>query len=235
MAPVARRLAARRGVLEPLQTARSIDGQIEELRTVLSRHAEIPAVLIGFSWGAWLSLLLASRHAELVRKLILISSGPLTESHAAQLRTARLQRLNESERLEFEAAVAALEHSSDRDCDASLARLGQLASKADNYAPLAESERPAVHLSGDIYREVWAQAAELRRTGELLKRARQVRCPVVAIQGDYDPAPAHGVSEPLSAVLPDFRVVRLEKCGHIPWLERHAREEFHRVLLSEIE
>ena len=34
MAPVARRLASARGVLEPIQTALSLEGQVEELRTV---------------------------------------------------------------------------------------------------------------------------------------------------------------------------------------------------------
>src|ERR1039458_2668780 len=60
MAPVARRSSRNDGVLEPLQTARSVEGQIEELREALSRHSQLPAVLIGLSWGAWLSLLTAA-------------------------------------------------------------------------------------------------------------------------------------------------------------------------------
>jgi pimeloyl-ACP methyl ester carboxylesterase len=62
MAPVARRLAAQPGVLEPIQTAPSVEGQIEELHETLLRYAALPAVLIGFSWGAWLSLLTAVRY-----------------------------------------------------------------------------------------------------------------------------------------------------------------------------
>ena len=49
MAPVARELASDCGVLEPLQTAASLDGQVEELKAVLEKNADIPVTLIGFS------------------------------------------------------------------------------------------------------------------------------------------------------------------------------------------
>ena len=49
MAPVAARLAEIRGVLEPLQTATTVDGQVEELKVTLEKHGELPVSLIGFS------------------------------------------------------------------------------------------------------------------------------------------------------------------------------------------
>jgi pimeloyl-ACP methyl ester carboxylesterase len=52
MAPVARALALQRGLVGPIQTATSLVGQIEELRTTLERHGERPVTLIGYSWGA---------------------------------------------------------------------------------------------------------------------------------------------------------------------------------------
>src|SRR5437899_4952417 len=75
MAPEARALASEWGVLEPLQTATSLDGQIEELRQALEQYCDLPVTLIGSSWGAMLSYLLAARHPALVRKLILVGSG----------------------------------------------------------------------------------------------------------------------------------------------------------------
>jgi len=60
MAPVARELSSEMGVLEPLQTADSIDGQVEELKDVLETHGTPPLILVGFSWGAWLSFILAA-------------------------------------------------------------------------------------------------------------------------------------------------------------------------------
>lgn len=230
MAPVARRLSQNRGVLEPLQTAHSIEGQIEELRDLLSKHSQTPAVLIGYSWGAWLSLLAAARYPELAAKLILVSCAPFAESSAARLRTRRLDRLNDAEKAEYEAAVAALGDSAGPDSDASLEKLGRLAAKADAYAPIHEAEEPGIRVSGEIYRAVWNEASAMRRSGELLRRARMVRCPVVAIHGDSDSSPAAAVAEPLSAALPGFRLVALAQCGHTPWLERYAKEEFYSIL-----
>lgn len=241
MAPVAHRLSRNHGVLEPLQTARSVEGQIEELRDVLARHAQTPAVLIGHSWGAWLSLLAAARHPELCGKLILVSSPPLAESYAGRLQTHRLDRLDDAERAEYEAAVAALNNPAPVApgvlppvSSVSLERLGRLAAKADAYAPISEPEETRIRLSADIYRAVWTEASAMRRSGELLRRARTVKCPVVAIHGDSDSSPAAGVAEPLSAALPEFRLILLAQCGHTPWLERYAREEFYRILLNEI-
>jgi pimeloyl-ACP methyl ester carboxylesterase len=235
MAPVARRLSRNCGVLEPLQTARSVDAQTEELRDALSEHSQTPAVLIGYSWGAWLSLLLAARHPELCGKLILVSCPPFIECSAARLRTRRLDRLNDAEKAEYLAAVATLERSAAPDSDRLLERLGRLAAKADAYAPIDEMEEAGdVRVSGEIYRAVWNEASEMRRSGELLRRARMVRCPIAAIHGDADSSPAAGVAEPLSGALAEFRMIVLARCGHTPWLERSAQEEFYRTLLAEI-
>jgi pimeloyl-ACP methyl ester carboxylesterase len=74
----------------------------------------------------------------------------------------------------------------------------------------------------------------MRQTGRLLELAHQIRCPVVAIHGDHDPHPAEGVRVPLLSVLQGFRFVLLDRCGHTPWVERHARERFFRALEEEL-
>jgi pimeloyl-ACP methyl ester carboxylesterase len=75
----------------------------------------------------------------------------------------------------------------------------------------------------------------MRSSGELLELGRQISCPVVALHGDYDPHPADGVRGPLASVLSEFRFVLLERCGHMPWIERQARERFFEVLEEELE
>ena len=62
MAPVAREISSVKGVLEPLQTAASIQGQVKELKTVLETNGNLPVTLIGFSWGAWLSFIFTAQH-----------------------------------------------------------------------------------------------------------------------------------------------------------------------------
>lgn len=228
MAPVAQEFSGRWGILEPLQTKTSIEGQVGELKLALEEMASLPAVLVGYSWGAWLGFLLASRHPALVKKLILVSSGPFEEKYADRIRKTRLQRLSPKERDDVKFLMG-------RPSEDPLAfgLLGELLSKADFYDPLPM--RPeGLELSPTIYKSVWREAAEMRKSGKLLESARNVQCPVVALHGDHDPHPAEGVQKPLAKLLKDFRFVLLEKCGHTPWMEKRAREEFFRVLAKEL-
>jgi pimeloyl-ACP methyl ester carboxylesterase len=237
MAPVARELAVRRGVLEPIQTATSVTGQVTELRAALEEHGELPVTLVGFSWGAWLSLMAAGRDSALVRKLILVGSGPFEERYVARLEETRRSRLSETEQAEFAALLRALSDPASTDKNRLVARLGALAARTDACDPVDEEpvEGDAVAAEGEVFQAVWSEAAAMRRSGALLELAARVRCPVVAIHGAYDPHPAAGVEEPLARMLSDFRIIRLERCGHKPWIERHARNVFYRILEEELE
>jgi pimeloyl-ACP methyl ester carboxylesterase len=238
MAPVARELSSITGVLEPLQTKVTLEGQVQELRGVLEKNGELPVILIGHSWGAWLAYIVTARYGALVRKLILVGSGAFEERYAANIVGDRLTRLSEAERIEFLGLVDNIDKSAPPDKDKSLVRLGELAAKADTYAALPGRhleiiEGPAA--SEEINRKVNAEAMELRASGRLLSLGRRIACPVVAIHGDYDPHLAEGVREPLCRVLRDFRFILLEKCGHEPWIERYARDRFYRILKDELE
>jgi pimeloyl-ACP methyl ester carboxylesterase len=236
MAPVARELASGRGVLEPIQTATSLEGQVEELRAVLETYGDLPVTLVGYSWGAWLSFIVAARYPAIIKRLILVGSGPFEEKHVARLKETRSNRLDEEERAAFESIIRALGDPSTVDKDKLLAQLGALALKTDAYDPIKgeADESDAVGGRGDVFQSVWQDAAEMRRSGELLELGERVECPVVAIHGDYDPHPAAGVQEPLSTVLGRFRFILLKSCGHTPWIERQARDEFYRVLEKEL-
>jgi pimeloyl-ACP methyl ester carboxylesterase len=231
MSAVARELASVVGVLEPLLTAASVDGQAEELRAVLEGNGRLPLSLIGFSWGAWLSVIFTARYPTYVNKLILLSSGPFEEKYATNIMKTRLQRLRKGERREAKALYEAMISSTlSRD---SLTRFGQLISKADSYDPLPDESQPSP-ANPEVYRSVWDEASKLRNSGHLLEIARLIKCPVVAIHGDYDPHPADGVKHPLSQAIKEFRFVLLQKCGHYPWRERNTRDMFYSILNAEI-
>ncbi len=66
MAAVAGELSSLAGVLEPLLTATSVDRQVEDLRAGLEENGRLPLTLIGFSFGAWLSVILAAGYPKYV-------------------------------------------------------------------------------------------------------------------------------------------------------------------------
>ena len=238
VAPIARKLGEMRGVLEPIQTAKTLDGQVEELRLVVQQNAMTPVVLIGHSWGAWLSSIVAANYPALVRKLILVGSGPFAEKYVELIAENRFRRPSQEEKEEFLYLVDMLNRAEAPDSNVSLSRLGELVHKADSYNPIDipndATDLNLVENSGEIYEGVWPEAARLRQTGELLRLTATIRCPVIAIHGDYDPHPAEGIQEPLTARLKDFRMIMLEKCGHEPWRERYAMDKFYDILEHEL-
>jgi pimeloyl-ACP methyl ester carboxylesterase len=235
VAPVARELSSLAGVLEPLQTRDSLEGQIEELADVLKEHAELPVTLIGHSWGAFLSFIVTARCPALVKKLVLVGSGPFEEKYADNITPDRLNRLSEVDRIEAFRLVEIINDPTSPGKDKSMAGLSALFAKADAYEPLPRIKSDVLEFNEEINRKVWAEAKELRISGEILELGKRISCPVLAIHGDYDPHLPEGVREPLSRVLKDFRFILLEKCGHEPWLERYARDEFYKVLKNELQ
>ena len=234
MATVARELESRWGVLEPLQKAKTLKGQIEELKTVLEKNGDPPISLIGFSWGAWLSFIFTANYPTFVKKLILIGSGPYEEKYATNIMKTRLSRLTEKERSKAYTLMKELNGSIVREKNKLFAQFGKLISKADLYDPMPHDDEVLEYQYG-IYQSVWEDAKILRRSGKLLELGKQIKCPVVAIHGDYDPHPPEGIKIPLSSILVDFKFVLIKDCGHYPWVERKARSRFYSILKSELD
>lgn len=233
LAPVAREISSVRGVLEPLQTATTLERQVQELKAVLEKNGDLPVTLIGFSWGAMLSFIFTARYPPFVKKLILIGSGAYEEKYADNIMKTRLSRLSEVEREEALSLMETLSDPTTLDKNTPMVRLGELISGADSYNPLPH-ESEILECQYDIYQSIWEQAMKLRNSGKLLELGKRIQCPVVAIHGDYDPHLAEGIKDPLSRILKDFQLILLEKCGHYPWIERSARDKFYSILKKEV-
>jgi pimeloyl-ACP methyl ester carboxylesterase len=233
MMPVAKVLSKYFGVLEPLQTASSIDGQIKELGLLLSKNATPPLILVGHSWGAWLSFIYTAKYPAKIKKLILISSGPFREKYISKLKENRLSHLSDTEKNKLKTLEKLLNNESVKDKSKIFLRFGELMSKADSY-DLFPTEDNILEFQQEIFRSVWNEANKLRRNGELIKFGYSIKCPVLAIHGDYDCHPAEGVIKPLSECLTDFHYIILEKCGHEPWREKFARDEFFNIITKEL-
>ena len=220
-------------MIEPLQTASTLDGQVEELRDIIQKYGNPPIALIGSSWGAMLSYIFTAGHPALVKKLIMVGSAVFDDRYAAGIQKTRLSRLDAEAKREVYSLVKDLNDDAVNDKNKLLARLGELFTKADAYDAIT-LDTEVLEVRFDIHEGVWGDAMELRGSGELLKLGKKIRCPVVAIHGDYDPHPAEGVREPLSKVLKDFRFILLPHCGHLPWIEREAREGFFELVRGEL-
>ena len=168
----------------------------------------------------------------MVSKLVLVSSGPFEASYAKQIMPRRLSRLSVGERKEAQKLLIAIERGVASDKD--LALFGRLMSIADSYDPLSEDTEESLGVNMGIYQSVWGEAERMRKSGKLLVEGKKIICPVTVIHGDYDPGPLEGVKVPLSTVLRKKKFLLLKHCGHHPWLERQAKDEFYKILRGEL-
>ncbi len=231
MQAVAQRLAGDFGVLEFLQTARSVQGQIEELHAQISQSVQYPIVLAGYSWGAWLGFLFTARYPSLVKKLILISSPSFSKQYVNDLMPVRLNRLSTVKKEEAEKLFVFI--NSGQADSKQLERFGELMSMADTF-DYDSCFKEEVKTNKEIFHSVWSEAAKLRETDKLLLYAGKITCPVTAIHGLYDPHPVEGIEEPLTENLCCFKMIKMDKCGHSPWKERQAKDNFYKILIDEI-
>jgi len=233
MANVARKLSAKHGVLEPLQTKDSIKGQIEELRSSIEKHCELPITLVGHSWGAWLCYLLTANHSALVKKLILVASGPFEHLYSKNIESIRNKRLTKIDKKIFQEALKEINNKDGKNKNNAFSQLGKIALSIDSYGLITHKDEILEH-QYNIFNSVWPEAAKLRKSGQLLKFASQIKCPVVAIHGDYDPHPSEGVKIPLEKIINNFNFYLLKNCGHYPWYEKESRKKFFKILDDEL-
>lgn len=233
MVPLAQELSGDFGVIEPFQTEKTIEGQLRELHNILVNYGNPPVYLFGHSWGAWLVYIYAALYPALVKKIILIASGPFEEKDSQNIMQTRIDRLTEKENAELSTIQKELTNPFAVNKSYLFKQIGELLSKADTFDPLT-NESHIIEYQPDIFQSIWNEASKLRKSGKLIRLGKRIKCPVVAIHGDYDPHPAEGVKIPLSKTLDKFKFILLKKCGHYPWNEKNAFNKFYQILRKEI-
>ena len=118
--------------------------------------------------------------------------------------------------------------------DEDMEKIPQLFDQADNYC-LEDREKHRVdRTDSEMRNKVWNEAAKLRSNRELLTSFKNIKCKIYLIQGESDPHPAKGVMLPLQENGVQCEAYILEKCGHSPFMEKYAKDEFYKILIQAI-
>lgn len=215
-------------LIEHLQKGITIDALLGEMLTIIDKESTHPVIVIGHSWGAWLGWIFAAHYPEKVKKLILVSAPSFLQAEVYSMQQLRLSRLSAVKRNE---AAYLMQHVPEKDSDKDhwLAQLGLLMQEADTFQPAAELKND-IQISSAAYFALWPEAERLRKSGQLLRLAQHVCCPVTAIHGLYDSHPAKGVIAPLKKVVKCFTSHEIPDCGHYPWREALAGKDFLEIL-----
>ncbi len=231
--PLCEALGKTHGVLEPFQTEKSVLGQIDELRRVIEAHATMPVILIGHSWGAMLGFMFTATYPNLVKKLILVSSGMLEEGHQDNLHKNRERNLTPEETTELASLRARFATPEKEGMDDAFRRFGRLMDKVDSYRPI-EIPIDDSHYRYAVFASIWPEAHAMRKRGEMIAMGEKITCDVVAIHGDQDPHPGYAIKASLENVIDNPRFYALKDCGHTPWKEREAKDAFFAMLAKEL-
>ena len=87
------------GVIEQkTQQITQTQQRLDELKKVITENCKLPVILIGYSWGAWLSFILTANYPSLIKKLILVGSGPFESKYSGNIMDKRLSRLEDKKR-----------------------------------------------------------------------------------------------------------------------------------------
>jgi pimeloyl-ACP methyl ester carboxylesterase len=90
--------------------------------------------------------------------------------------------------------------------------------------------RPEVEFDFRAHQETWDDELRLQAEGVHPGSFSAIRSDVLMVHGDVDPHPGLMVRDSLRPYVPQLEYRELARCGHYPWLERHARETFFRVV-----
>ncbi len=216
------------GVVEAIQSKYSIAELIEELYWQIKNNCTGKVSLIGHSWGAWLVALFAEKYPEQVKNVILVGCGPLEDQYVSEIGSRRLQNISDEDGTIFQRLI------SNQATDEDMERIPGILDKSDNYCLENREKHRADKADSEMHNKVWSEAARLRTNGELLTSFKNIKSKLYLIQGSLDPQPAKGVTLPFQDNNVPCETYILEKCGHSPFMEKYAKEEFYKILMRAI-
>jgi len=180
-----------------------------------------PLSIVGYSWGAMLGLLYATEQPAnpalaAPARLTLINPAPLTLEYRHQFEAefSRRQASPEIQRLRDELAGSGLR---ERDPEAYRQRAFELSVAGYFSDPRNAKDLTPFRVVARVQQSVWESLGDFDLIGAL----RRIKMPSIIVHGRDDPIPLASSSEAAHAL--ESKLVVLDECGHVPYVEQPAR------------
>jgi len=226
MAPVGRFLSDRFRVLEPLQRLSgdvqlTVDRHVQDLHDVLRCPLRKgPVSLVGFSWGAMLALTYAARYPDDIERLILIGCGTFDRRSREVYQNSMEKRMDANDRHSIDNLVVMLASEEDPVRRNGLfAQFGNIYTHIQSCNPLPVGSEVLVYDEAG-FRQTWNDVLSVQDKGVQPAEFEKINARVTMIHGDSDPHPGKLIYESLEPFIRDLRYREIQRCGHIPWIER---------------
>jgi proline iminopeptidase len=194
--------------------------QTRDLGAILSELARDRPTLIAYSWGALLAMLYAAEAVTRPERpspgaLVLIDPAPISRHYRGQFERefARRQSSPDVERMRAELAESRLR---ERDVEAYRQRNFELSVAGYFADPRSAQDLTPFRVTARVQQSVWNSLGDFDLAAD--GRLASIRVPALVVHGRQDPIPLQS-SEAAARAL-GARIVVLDDCGHVPYVEQ---------------
>ncbi|MFN2567798.1 MAG: alpha/beta fold hydrolase [Gemmatimonadaceae bacterium] len=191
---------------------------VTDLERVVAELRVDPPVVVGYSWGGLLAMLHATEasagHAGgAPEAMLLIDPAPVSRSYRAafEVEFARRQASPEVVRLREELAASGLR---EPDPEGHRQRAFELSVAAYFADPRAARDLTPFRVIARVQQAVWGSLGDY----DIVPRLASVRSRALVVHGRDDPIPL--ASSEAAARALGARLVVLDRCGHVPYVEQ---------------
>jgi pimeloyl-ACP methyl ester carboxylesterase len=205
---------------------------VEDLHNVLREPLHTgPVRLVGFSWGAMLALTYAARRPHEINHVILIGCGTF-DKHSRKIYQNNMKERMDTDTLhridDIQERLAVEDNRKRR--NELFAEFGSIYTRLQSFKPDKTQTEEALNYDEIGFRETWADALSLQEKGIQPAEFTNIKAPVTMIHGDEDPHPGPLIYKSLEKSISDIKYIELPRCGHKPWIESEAKNEFYKIL-----
>ena len=194
---------------------------VEDLAAIVREFGLDPLSIVGYSWGAMLGLLYLIEQRKnpqlpTPNRMAMINPAPLTRDYRQQFESefARRQASPEIQELRDELARSGLR---ERDPDAYRQRAFELGVAGYFSDPRNAKDLTPFRVVGRVQQSVWESLGDF----DLIRDLRGIKIPSIIVHGRDDPIPLASSSEAAQTL--DTKLVVLDECGHVPYVEQPSK------------
>jgi len=194
---------------------------VTDLAAGISVLGLTPLSVVGYSWGGLLAALYALEAADDASlippsRLVLIDPGPLARRYRKEFEAEFVRRQQGPAIQQMRAELA---DSGLRETDPESYRQRAFELSVAGYFAHPEKARDLTpfRVIGRIQQSVWASLGDY----DLIPQLGRIGCPTLVAHGRDDPIPVASSTEGAKAM--NAKLVLLDDCGHVPYVEQPAQ------------
>lgn len=189
---------------------------VDDLAAIVTEFSLDPLTIVGYSWGGLLAVLYALEAVDSrPDRLLLIDPAPLAKRYRVQFEEEFRKRQQAPAVLEMRAQLEASDLR-ETDPDAYRHRLFELSVAGYFAHPENAINLTPFRVIARTQQSVWDSLGDY----DLIPRLGEIHCPTLIVHGRDDPIPVESSVE--GAKTMSARLVVLDDCGHVPYVEQPA-------------